>query len=170
MIGYPNLTYLLIGQNFVNIMITELSERRIDLHPHCHTGGKWGYALSIQFLYVCAHVSMCTCKSKSIIVDLLGSHGGSLACPLLLLLKHLPSRLIVRNHLDYFIYKSKYYKQDENRLRNQSLTLLRFKCQAIALWMEFQDLCNCIQWRTAFRRAAICATFLGDSKTIQISF
>ena len=33
MIGYPNLTYLLIGQNFVNIMITELSERRIDLHP-----------------------------------------------------------------------------------------------------------------------------------------
>ena len=26
-------TYLLIGQNFVNIMITELSERRIDLHP-----------------------------------------------------------------------------------------------------------------------------------------
>ena len=34
MIGYPNLTYLLIGQNFVNIMITELSERRIDLHPY----------------------------------------------------------------------------------------------------------------------------------------
>ena len=46
-IGYPNLTYLLIGQNFVNIMITELSERRIDLHP-----GKWGYAWSIQFLYL----------------------------------------------------------------------------------------------------------------------
>ena len=39
---------------------------------------------------------------------------------------------IMRNYLDNITYLSQYSKQDENPIRDQSLTLLRFKCQAPA--------------------------------------
>ena len=56
-IGYPNLTYLLIGQNFVNIMITELSERRIDLHHIALQGGNEVMRdLSNSFIYVYTYI------------------------------------------------------------------------------------------------------------------
>ena len=48
----------------------------------------------------------------------------------------------MRNYLDNFTYSSKYSKQDENPIRYQSLTLLRFKCQALLLCYSASVTCS----------------------------
>ena len=40
-------------------------------------------------------------------------------------------RQIIKIRFDNVTHSSKYSKQDENPIRNQSLTLLRFKCEAV---------------------------------------
>ena len=73
---------------------------------------------------------------------------GYHAWVLLSLHKKSPLRQIMKIHFDNVKHSSKYNKQDENPIKNQSLILLHFKCQAPAL-MRIYTSVDAHNWQVA---------------------